>query len=193
MSRLLVPAALISLAAPVAAEPFVYEIDPSHTVVSFFVDHVGYARVLGVFPEVSSSFTYDMEDRTLSNVEIRVGAASVETFDDARDEHVRAADFLDVAAFPEMTFTAEGGRSTGETTGIVEGELTLLSETRPLTLEVTLNKAEAYPFGHGRFTLGLSANATVRRSEYGMTYAVENGLVGDEVQVIIETEALRQE
>ena len=184
---------LLAVAGGAAAAPERYELDPEHTVVSFLVGHVGYASVLGVFPKVEGGFTYDRETRELSDLEVTVGAGSVETFHDARDEHVRAGDFLDVGAHPAMTFTAEGGEPTGEVEGTVTGELTLLGETRPLTLDVTLNKAEEYPFGHGRFTLGLSARGSLMRSQWGMTYAVENGLVDDEVRLVIETEALRAE
>lgn len=73
------------------------------------------------------------------------------------------------------------------------GDLTLLGTTLPLTLDVTLNKAAPYPFGHQRFVLGISARGTLKRSDFGMTYGVENQLVGDEVQIIIETEAMRME
>ena len=177
-------------ASPATAAPERYEIDPEHTVVSFLVGHVGYASVLGVFLEFEGGFTYDRETRELSDVEITVDTASVNTFHEARDEHVRAGDFLDVEAHPAMTFTAEGGEPESETRGAVPGELTMLGVTRPLTLDVTLNKAEAYPFGHGRFALGLSLRGTLDRSDWGMTYAVDNGLVADEVELVIETEAL---
>ncbi|WP_179380782.1 YceI family protein [Jannaschia marina] len=181
-------------AAPAAlAEPARYELDPAHTTIAFLVDHIGYAKTLGLFAETSGSFTYDMETQELSDVQVSVVTASVETLNDARDEHVRNADFLNVEAHPEMVFAAEGGTPTGETTGTVEGALTLLGETHPLTLEVTLNKAEAYPFGHQRFTLGLTARGSLMRSDWGMDYGVANGLVGDEVTLIIETEAMRVE
>ena len=190
-------AALAWLAGPLAgiagAEPARYELDPAHTTVSFLVGHVGYAAVLGVFGEVEGGFLYDRETRELSDLEVTVRTASVATFDEARDEHVRAGDFLDVEAHPAMRFTADGGEPTGDTAGTVTGELMLLGETRPLTLDVTLNKAEEYPFGHGRFTLGLSVRGSLLRSDWGMTYAVDNGLVDDEVRLVIETEALRME
>lgn len=181
------------LAAPAIAEPYRYELDPEHTTIAFLVDHLGFADTLGLFTRIEGGFTYDMETKTLSDVEVRVETESVETFNDARDGHLRGTDFLDVASHPLMVFTAEGGTPASDTTGTVAGELTLLGQTRPLTLEVTLNQAARYPFGHQRFVLGLSARATVVRSDYGMTYAVDNGFVGDDVEVIIETEAMRVE
>ena len=184
---------LIFTAGMAAAEPARYELDPEHTTIAFLVEHVGYARTLGLFAETSGSFVYDTDTQDLSDVRVTVGTSSVETLNDPRDEHVRSGDFLDVEAHPEMVFTATGGTPQSDTAGTVEGELTLLGQTVPLTLEVTLNKAEAYPFGHGRFTLGLTARGSLLRSDWGMDYGVENGLVGDEVTLIIETEAMRVE
>jgi polyisoprenoid-binding protein YceI len=188
-----VPLSLCLVAGAATAEPARYELDPAHTTVAFLVDHVGYAKTLGLFAEVSGGFTYDMETQALSDVRVTVATDSIETLNDARDRHVRSGDFLNVSAFPEMVFTADGGTPASDTTGTVEGELTLLGRALPLTLDVTLNKAEAYPFGHGRFTLGLTARGDLMRSDWGMEYGVANGLVGDAVTLIIETEAMRVE
>lgn len=174
-------------------EPARFELDPSHTTVFFTVDHIGYAATLGVFGTVSGEFIYDMETQELSEVEVSIDAASVNTFDAARDGHVRNKDFLDVSTHPEITFVATGGSATSDTAGTVTGDLTILGETRPVTLDVTLNKAAEYPFGHKRLTLGLSITASVNRSDFGMTYAVENGLVGDRVDIRIETEAMKMD
>ncbi len=189
----LAPLPLICLATVAGAEPARYELDPAHTTVAFLVDHVGYAKTLGLFAQTSGSFIYDVETQDLSDVVVAVATPGVGTMDDARDEHVRSGDFLSVEAHPEMIFTATGGTPADQTTGTVTGELTLLGQTHPLTLDVTLNKAEVYPFGHGRFTLGLSARGSLKRSDWGMDYGVANGLVGDEVTLIVETEAMRVE
>jgi len=113
------------------------------------------------------------------------------TVAEARDKHVRNKDFLDVKAYPEMSFTASTATIDEAGAGEINGELTLLGQTLPLSLSVQLNKAENYPFGHKRFTLGVSATGSLKRSEYGMDYGVANALVGDEVQLIIETEAIQ--
>ena len=182
----------VPVAAPAAAEPVTFDLDPTHTTVAFWVDHIGYARTLGWFTEVSGSFVYDAETQELSDVRVVIDTASIFSNDNRRDDHVRNADFLDVGSHPEMVFTADGGEPTGDTTGIVRGDLTLLGETRPVELTLTLNKDAAYPFGHGKRTLGVSAEATVIRSEFGMDYAL-GGIVGDEVQVMIEFEAIARD
>ncbi len=169
-----------------------YELDPEHTTIFFTVDHVGYAKTLGVFTKLSGTFLYDDETQQLGKVTVNIDAAKVESFNKARDKHVRSKDFLHVKAHPLITFTAEGGDATNAADGTtITGDLTIRGQTQPVTLEVILNKAAPYPFGHKRDVLGLSMNTTINRSEFGMTYAVGNGLVGDEVIIQIETEAIK--
>jgi len=183
--------AITTLTAPALAAPAQYELDPTHTTVMFTIDHVGYAATIGVFGEVAGTFTYDMDTQDLSNVQVAIAADSVNTFLEARDGHVRKRDFLDVSAHPQITFTAESGTPRNGTTGTVTGDLTILGQTQPVTLDVTLNKAAVYPFGHKRMVLGLSLTGKINRSDFGMTYAVDNGLVGDEVAIRVETEAMQ--
>lgn len=185
-------AAPVAAPLPAAAEPVIFDLDPSHTTVAFWVDHIGYARTLGWFTEVSGSFVYDSETQELSDVRVVIGTASIFSNDDRRDDHVRNADFLDVESHPEMVFVADSGEPTSDTTGVVRGDLTLLGETRPVELTLTLNKDAAYPFGHGKRALGISAETTIVRSEFGMNYAL-GGIVGDEVQVMLEFEAIARD
>ncbi|MEO0503583.1 MAG: YceI family protein [Pseudomonadota bacterium] len=170
-----------------------YELDPTHTAIYFTVDHIGYAKTLGIFTELGGGFMYDATSQELGEVAVTIEAASVNTFNEARDGHVRNADFLHVSEHPQITFVASGGTASSATSGTVTGDLTILGVTQPVTLDVTLNKAEAYPFGHKREVLGLSMSTTIQRSDFGMDYAVANGLVGDEVTINIETEAMKVE
>lgn len=193
--RLLTSTALtaLCLGTSAMAAPDRFELDPSHTTVFFTVDHIGYAGTLGVFGTISGSFLYDMETQDLSDVKVSIDAASVNTFDQARDGHVKNKDFLDVSNHPEITFVASGGTATSDTTGTVTGDLTILGQKQPVTLNVTLNKAAEYPFGHKRLVLGLSLETSINRSDFGMNYAVDNGLVGDAVDIRIETEAMKMD
>lgn len=192
--RLLTTTALIAALGTTAyAEMANYELDPEHTTVFFTIDHIGYAKTLGLFTTVAGSFMYDPETQELGSVDVSIDAASVQSFNDARDDHVRRADFLDVEAHPTITFTATGGTSTSDTNGTVTGDLTILGQTQPVTLDVTLNKAAPYPFGHKREVLGLSMTTSINRSDFGMTYGVDNGLVGDLVDIQIESEAIKME
>jgi polyisoprenoid-binding protein YceI len=184
-----------ALAGFARAEAARFELDPEHLTVAFLVDHIGYARTLGVFRKARGEFRYDEASGTLSDVRVVVDTASVDTAHAARDGHLRKKDFLDVARFPAMTFTAKSARRRGERGYLIEGELELLGQRRPLVLEATLNKLDRYPIGPPLakpFVAGASARGRFRRSAFGMTYGVADGLVGDEVELIVELEARRQ-
>jgi polyisoprenoid-binding protein YceI len=172
-----------------AAERFT--LDPTHTTLAFLIDHVGFAKTLGWFTEVSGDFMFDDATGTASEITITVNTASVYSANEARDKHVRNKDFLNVKKFPDMVFTAGSTTIDENGKGEMVGELQLLGQRHPLTLSVTLNKADRYPFGHKRLTLGVSARGSVQRSQYGMNYGVANELVGDLVDLIIETEAIQ--
>ena len=98
-------------------------------------------------------------------------------------------DFLDSGTHPTMTFTAASAQRTGERTFVVMGELELLGTRRPLVLEATLNKTAPYPIGARAEVMGVSLRGSLKRSEFGMTYGVADGLVGDDVELLIELEA----
>ncbi|MEO0666294.1 MAG: YceI family protein [Pseudomonadota bacterium] len=194
MRTLIATSALLgALTTTAQADMARYELDPTHTAVYFTVDHIGYAKTLGIFTELGGGFMFDATSQELGEVAVTIEAASVNTFNEARDGHVRNADFLHVSEHPQISFVANGGTASSATSGTVTGDLTILGVTQPVTLDVTLNKAEAYPFGHKREVLGLSMSATIQRSDFGMDYAVANGLVGDEITINIETEAMKVE
>lgn len=184
--------ALTAALQPAKAEPRQFELDQDHLAIAFLVHHLELADVVGMFTEASGSFTYDAEAQTISNVEITVQTDSVFTNHDARDNHLRGPDFLNAKEYPTMTFTADEAEVTGDTTGKIHGNLTLLGETHPLTLDVTYKGGREYPFGDNHYAIGVSARGSFERSDYGMTYAVDNGFVGDEVELIIEFEGIRQ-
>ena len=174
------------------AEAARYEIDPEHFSVGFLVHHIGFADTLGMFLEAEGSFVFDEESLQLSDVRVEVETESVFTNHKKRDKHLRSSDFLDSDEFEEMTFVGTGSEQTGPRSGKVTGNLTLRGQTRPLTLDVTWNKSDRYPFGHKDHVIGISARGSLKRSDFGMTYAVENGWVGDEIELIIEFEARRK-
>jgi polyisoprenoid-binding protein YceI len=180
---------LVASSGRAAGEPVRYELDAEHTTVAFLVEHIGYAKTLGQFRGASGDFTFDAESGALSGMRIVVATATVDTHHEARDQHLKSADFLDSGRHPTMTFTASGAEPSGERTFAVAGELTLLGRTQPLILNATLNKIAPYPIGDRAEVIGVSARGLLKRSEFGMTYGVADGLVGDEVEIIIEIEA----
>lgn len=184
-------ATLALAAAPARAEPRDYRIDPSHFSVVFNADHIGYAPTWGMFLRGSGGFTFDEQARTLANLRVEIETGSVFSNDERRDGHLRSADFLDAEAHPVATFVMTAAEPTGERTGKVTGDLTLRGVTRPVTLDVTWNKSGPYPFGD-TYVVGISARTVLKRSDFGSTYALDGGLVGDEVELIIDLEAIRQ-
>ncbi len=187
-------AVTLGLASVAAAEPATYKVDDEHLAVGFMISHVGYADTLGQFLEAEGSFVYDDSANELESGKFVVQADSVFTGHERRDKHVRGDDFLAASDHPTIRFEAANWRPTDDDPrrGTLEGELTLLGKTRPVSLEVTINKAADYPFGHRKYTLGISARTTIKRSEWGMSYGVDENMVGDEVRLIFEFEANRQ-
>ncbi|WP_198683557.1 YceI family protein [Peristeroidobacter agariperforans] len=170
-----------------------YELDPEHLTIGFLVSHIGYADVLGFFTKATGSYTFDEATRTLKDVRVAVESKSVFTGHDKRDGHLRGSDFLDASRAPLVVFTADSAEWRDDKTFVVNGELELLGKRRPLRLTGTLNKSGIYPIGGASkpYVMGASLRATVKRSDWDMNYAVANGWVGDDVELIIEFEARR--
>jgi polyisoprenoid-binding protein YceI len=193
-NRALALAFALALFGPVAAAqaaPAKYVIDPEHLSISFTAMHMGWARVAGMFLEAGGSFVFDDEALALSEVRIEVVTKSVFSNHKRRDRHLRSPDFLNSREFPKMVFAGTSTERTGERAGILHGELTLIGEVRPLLLEIVWNKAGAYELG-GPDRVGISARGRFLRSDFGMVYGVSNNLVGDEIEIVIEFEAIKQ-
>ncbi|RCW69315.1 YceI family protein [Pseudorhodoferax soli] len=184
-------AGLLFTALPAFAQSARYEIDPDHLTLAFLVEHIGYAKVLGQFRKASGSYSFDEASGQLGAVRIEVETDSATTQHNGRDRHVRGADFLNASTFPRMVFTATGGKRTGERQYEIAGELELLGRKQPLTLTATWNKSAPSPITKVH-TMGVSARGSLKRSAFGMDYGVANGWVGDEVQLLIEFEAIRR-
>ncbi|MBT2323398.1 YceI family protein [Variovorax paradoxus] len=184
-------ACLAMQAVPARGEAQRYELDPDHLTIAFLIDHIGYAKVLGMFRAARGSYSFDEASATLSNVRIEVDTQSVFSNYAKRDQHLKSADFLNTAEFPRMVFTAAGAKRTGDRSFEIAGQLELLGRAQPLTLTATWNKSGPSPIEKS-YVMGVSARGSFKRSGYGMNYAVGNGWVGDEVPLIIEFEAKRK-
>lgn len=192
MSTIVLLAALLLMTTPTLAEQKRYRIDTEHMSIAFLVEHIGFAKVLGRFRSARGEYSFDESSGALSDVRIEVETASVSTDHDQRDRHLRGDDFLDTDEHPLMVFTATGATALADRTYMIDGELELLGIKQPLQLKARWNKSGNYPFGGNPYVMGVSARGSFKRSAFGMTYAVDNGLVGDEVELIIEFEARPQ-
>ncbi|HVW34024.1 MAG TPA: YceI family protein [Acidimicrobiia bacterium] len=171
-----------------------YALDASHSQVGFAVRHVMISRTKGRFSDVAG--TIEIAENPLeSSVSVTIQTASVDTRDEQRDGHLRSGDFLDVEAFPTMTYQSRSVRPAGGDRWIVEGDLSIKGVTRPVPLEVTFEGGAADPWGGVR--IGFSARAEIDREAFGLTWnqALETGgvLVGKKVTIEIEAEGVKQD
>jgi len=189
MKKLFAAALLASaITAPAFAAPVSYKIDPAHTAVVFIVNHLGFANAVGRFNTVSGDVTFDKDAVQNNAVNVVIETASVDTNHAKRDEHLRSPDFFNAKEFPQLTFKSTKVERTGETSGKLHGDLTLLGVTKPVVLDVTFNKEGVSPASK-KETAGFSARGTIKRSDFGMKYGVPN--IGDEITLLIEAEAVK--
>ncbi|TWA85744.1 polyisoprenoid-binding protein YceI [Azospirillum brasilense] len=191
MHRLLAAAALSALVAlPLTAQaaPVAYKLDPAHTAVVFIVDHLGFAKAMGRFNTFAGELSFDKDAADKSSLSVTIDTTSVDTNHAKRDEHLKSPDFFNAKEFPKMTFKSTKIETTGDKTGKLHGDLTLLGVTKPVVLDVTFNKDGVSPASKQE-TVGFSARGTIKRSDFGMKYGVPN--IGDDIQVIIESEAVK--
>lgn len=176
-----------------------FQIDATHTRVLFRVSHLGFSFYTAFFRDVQADLVFDPENPEGMAVTATIKAASVETMypDPAVDFNALIAgpDFLDSGTHPDITFTSSGVVVTGDQTADVTGDLTLHGVTRPVTLSVRFNGGYGgHPMDPGGARVGFSATGSLLRSDFGIAYGVPapgtTMGVGDEVEVIIETEFL---
>lgn len=171
----------------------VWNIDPAHSDVSFTVRHMMVSKVRGSFREFSGQIVTAV-DPDQSSVTAEVNLASIDTNNAQRDEHIRSADFFDVANHPIMSFRSTGVRTHGDH-WIVSGDLSLHGVTRPVDLDLEANGFG--PDAFGGYRAGFSATTQISRSDYGINIAMpmDGGgvVVSDKVTVALEIEAVLDE
>jgi polyisoprenoid-binding protein YceI len=170
-----------------------WKIDPAHTNVEFAVKHLMISTVKGRLTDVDGEIVLAEGDLSRSSVTATLKTASIDTRAQQRDEHLRSADFLDVANYPEITFKSR--RIIGDSPDFkVVGDLTIRGATKEVTLEVTNEGSGKDPWGGER--IGFSGKTKFDRRDFGLTWsqALENGgvVVGHEVKVSLEIQAVKQ-
>jgi polyisoprenoid-binding protein YceI len=183
---------LIGLASGQALAAETFKIDPAHTNIVFMINHLGYSNMIGQFQDFEGSFVFDQDNIADAKIDLVIKAASVDTDHQARDDHLRSPDFFNAQEFPEITFVSTKVEKTGEKTGTITGDLTILGQTRPVTLDVTFNKVAPHPIPsyNGVVVAGFSARGTVDRIAYGMSYAKDG--IGNQLDLILEVEGHKQ-
>ena len=170
-----------------------WDFDLSHSSVNFSVRHLMISKVRGRFTQWGGSLEIDDADLTRSSLEVSIEAASIDTRDDKRDEHLRSADFFDVANHPALTFKSTKIDKVSDAELAVTGDLTIRGVTRPVTLSVEVGGEVKDPWGGTR--RAFEAKASVNRKDFGLNWnaALEAGgvVVGEKVEIAIEIEAIQ--
>ncbi|MGJ5816835.1 YceI family protein [Paludibaculum fermentans] len=170
-----------------------YKIDTSHSKAAFTVKHLMVSNVRGEFSKVTGTIVYDEKNPTAIRIDATIDATTVNTSEPKRDEHLRSADFFDVAKYPTMTFKSKSARKTANGL-VVTGDFSLHGVTRQIDLLVD-NSGPEVKDPWGMFRRGASATTTINRADYGLTWnkALETGgvVVSDQVKITIDVEGTR--
>jgi polyisoprenoid-binding protein YceI len=183
--------ALTGLLASSAAFASDWELDPAHTTAQFSVKHMIFTTARGTFDKVSGNVSLDEKDLTRSHVDILIDAASINTHEPKRDEHLRSPDFFDLARTPNITFKSTRIEKAGKGKFKVTGDLTMHGVTKPVVLSVDGPTPEVKsPWG--KLIRSVVATGKISRKEWGLNWnkALETGgvVVGDEVQLEVDAE-----
>lgn len=184
--RALIIAAALAASGAAYAEPVNYTLDAAHTQIAFSIERFGFNQVLGRFENVTGTMVIDEANPANSSVSATIQVASVDSSNDTRDEHLRGERWLNAAQFPTIEFRSTAVRLTGERTAEVTGNLTLLGQTHPVTLNVTLNSIGATPNRPNARLAGFSATSSLSRAAWGSTTAQGPNMIGDLVTIQIE-------
>ncbi len=168
VKALLITSALAVTTLATAAMPTQWMLDNSHTRVGFSVEHLGFSTTMGHFDTVDGTINYDMKAPNKTNMNFVIDTNSINTAWDARDKHLRTADFFDVEKYPTMTFKSTQVNFINPIQAKVTGDFTLLGKTMPLTLDVTLKKIADSPMTKEP-VIGFRATGNIDRAAYGMT------------------------
>lgn len=173
-----------------------WTIDPTHTLVEFSTKHMMITTVKGRFTDVKGTITTDDRDPAKASADVTIGTASLNTGTEARDEHLRSADFFDVERFPAITFKSKRISGASLQPGArfeVVGDLTIRDVTKEVTLDATFEGSGKDPWGNEKASF--SASTKVDRREFGLTWnaALETGgvLVSNDIRISIEAQAVK--
>jgi polyisoprenoid-binding protein YceI len=188
---------LVALLLPFGAiaAPETYNLDPTHTIPNFSVQHLGMSTVWGHFERATGKVVIDRAAKS-GSIEVKIPTATISTGDAkrtdgtrSRDEHLRTTDFFNVAEFPDMLFKSTKMNFAGDKIQSVEGTLTLLGVTKPLTLSASSFNCGANPMSK-KDMCGADLVGSIKRTDFGMKYAVP--AIGDEVKLFIAVEGYKE-
>ncbi len=172
-------------------------VDKQHTEIRFSWDNLGLARRSGRFLDIDGRLTFNPTEPESGAVEVSIATSSLTTGTREWDDAMKSPDFFSARAHPRITFRSTGITKLSEKTGEINGELTVLGVTRPVTLAATWNFTGEHPLSasnstfQGRWVSGFTASAKVMRSEFGLKRGIP--LLSDEIRIDIDAVFLRKE
>ncbi len=180
------------LALPVFAAEDVqkFKIDESHTSVVFKISHLGFSYTYGQFPGVDGSFTINEAKPEASTLEVNLDVDKITTHNAKRDKHLKSPDFFNSKQFSKITFKSKSVKKTGANKYEISGDLTMHGVTKPLTLTFSRSRTGSDPWGNTR--TGGDTSFKVKRSDFGMNFMQGENQVGDEVEIMISLEGIKQ-
>lgn len=167
-----------------------YTDENGHAYIQFSYDHQGYSRPVLRWSEFDATVTFDPAAPSNSTLNVTIPAASIDSMVPAFDDHLKSADFFDVATYPTITFRSTSLNINPDGTGTITGDLTVKDITRPITFEGKINKV-GKNFRSGVDMFGISGTGTMKRSDFGVGKFAPN--VGDEVELVMEVEFQKSE
>lgn len=170
-----------------------YAIDPAHSSVGFKIRHL-VSQTKGQFADFAGTFSYDAKAPTKSSVDAVIQAKSINTQNEKRDEHLRGADFFEVAKYPTLTFKSTSAKAVAAGKLEISGTLTMHGVSKPVVLNVEGGDVLKTPWGDTR--TGFTASTTINRKDFGIVYnkALDTGgmMLGDDVKIEIEIEGIEK-
>ena len=170
-----------------------WTLDPAHTRIGFVARHAMVTKVRGSFNEFEGTAALDGANPANSHAEVTIKAASIDTRNAQRDEHLRSNDFLAMQEYPKITFASTGVRQVDDTTFELTGDLTIKGVTNKITIPFEFEGSAKDPFGNQR--VGFEGSVTINRKDYGVTWnaALEGGgvLVSDKVTLEFEISSIK--
>lgn len=165
-----------------------YEVDASHSMIIFRAKHMGVSYNYGRFNEFSGNLAVDETDAANSMIELEVKAASVDTGNEKRDQHLRSPDFFNAKQFPVITFKSTEVKKVDEDTLEVTGDLGLHGVKKSVTVEVAITGKGKNQ--QGTALIGFETTFTIKRSEFGMDYGI--GAVSDDIRITVSVEGMKK-
>jgi polyisoprenoid-binding protein YceI len=193
-SSLVILAAVGLVMLPLSVMAGTFALDRAHSSVEFKVRHMTISSVRGSFDDFTASFTYEPGKPETWQAEALIEAASINTGNNDRDNHLRSDDFLSVGDFPKITFKSTGVKIPEEQPAKLLGDLTIRGITKPVVLDLEIHGMIDDPYGNTR--AGFTATGKINRQDFGLTWSkvLETGglVVGDRVDITIEIEGILQ-